>query len=304
MAKADLVNGFQLSAVNYYHKVLYLGCCSSPRSDSRWGRNTSALYSGTKNMFKYFVKIFKINRYRKIILFLPVIPPTIWCFEFCYTKCFCEFQGFHFYYDTIYRYILASFSEKPVVYCLIYHFVVPTTRIFSWGVHSLFSKEAVNLFLLLTHVETVFRRTPYFVATSLFDNPFSRFFKAMHFSAKDLFVRFHFTGAIFTKKTSDEKLKTFFLPKNRIKRSTLELSNFGQNVKTKVRENKSRSSKGPTILSDLPRYSRYRVFCLKKCVMFKGLKNLFDLSKSSRNWVFEFSRVNCSRWWAHGRFVC
>ena len=27
--------------------------------------------------------------------------------------------------------------------------------------------------------------------------------------------------------------------------------------------------------------------------MFKGPKNLFELSKSSRNWVFEFSRVNC-----------
>ena len=33
-------------------------------------------------------------------------------------------------------------------------------------------------------------------------------------------------------------------------------------------------------------------FCLKKWVMFKGPKNLFELLKSSRNWVFEFSRVN------------
>ena len=29
-----IVNGFQLPAVNYYHKVLHLGCCSSPRSGS------------------------------------------------------------------------------------------------------------------------------------------------------------------------------------------------------------------------------------------------------------------------------
>ena len=37
-----------------------------------------------------------------------------------------------------------------------------------------------------------------------------------------------------------------------------------------------------------------RFFCLKKCVMFKGPKNLFELFKSSRNWVFEFLRVNCT----------
>ena len=29
-----IVNGFQLSAVTYYHKALHLGCCSSPRSAS------------------------------------------------------------------------------------------------------------------------------------------------------------------------------------------------------------------------------------------------------------------------------
>ena len=29
-----IVNGFQLEAVNYYHKELHLGCCSSPRSAS------------------------------------------------------------------------------------------------------------------------------------------------------------------------------------------------------------------------------------------------------------------------------
>ena len=27
-----IVNGFQLPAVNYYHKALHLGCCGSPRS--------------------------------------------------------------------------------------------------------------------------------------------------------------------------------------------------------------------------------------------------------------------------------
>ena len=113
------------------------------------------------------------------------------------------------------------FFDKPVVYCLTYVFVVPTTRIFSWGVHFLFSNEAVNLCLFLT--------TPNFVATSLFDNPFSRSFKALHFSAKALIVSFCFMGAIFLKKTSDEKLKIFwciFLPKNWIKRSNFRTFEF------------------------------------------------------------------------------
>ena len=90
-----------------------------------------------------------------------------------------------------------------------------------------FSNEAVNLCLFLTHVETVFRGTLYFVAKPLFENPFSRSFKALNFSAKDLFVSFHFTGAIFLKKTSDKKLKTFvmyFFTKKSNK--TFELSNF------------------------------------------------------------------------------
>ena len=122
---------------------------------------------------------------------------------------------------------LTSFSDEPVVYCLIYLFVVPTARIFSRGVHSFFSNEAVDLCLFLIHAETVFRGTPYFVARSLFDNPFSGSFKAFHFSAKDLFVSFHFMGVIFLKKTSDEKLKTFvvyFFTKKLNK--TFELYNF------------------------------------------------------------------------------
>ena len=155
--------------------------------------------------------------------------------------------------------LVQGFLNKPVVYCLIYLFVVPTTRIFFVRNSFLFfSNEAVNLCLFLTHVETVFCGTPYFVATSLFDNPFSRSFKALHFSAKDLFVSFRFTGAIFLKKTSDKKLKTlvtfFFNQKVEKNVQTFELSNSGQNVKTKVRENERKSSKGPTILFDLPRY--------------------------------------------------
>ena len=32
-----IVNGWKLPAVNYYHKTLHLGCCSSPRSASDYG---------------------------------------------------------------------------------------------------------------------------------------------------------------------------------------------------------------------------------------------------------------------------
>ena len=78
------------------------------------------------------------------------------------------------------------------------------------GIH-FFSNVAVNVCLFLTHVETVFRGTPYFVAASLFDNLFSRSFKAFHFSAKDLFASFCFTSTIFLNKTSGEKLKASVL---------------------------------------------------------------------------------------------
>ena len=86
-----------------------------------------------------------------------------------------------------------------------------------------FSNEAVNLCLFLTHVETVFRGAPQFVATSLFDNPLSRSFKALHFSASDLFV------------SSREREKIVQGSNNFVRPAEI--------------------------------YSRYRVFCLEKCVI-------------------------------------
>ena len=133
---------------------------------------------GTKNMLQ--IIICKINRYRMIIPFLPIIQPTIWCFEFCNTQCFCEFQGFLFYYTTVYRYFLASFSDKPVVYFALSTFSKFQQRVF-FREEFLFSNEAVNFCLFLTHVETVFHGTSYFAATPLFDNSFSKSFKALHF---------------------------------------------------------------------------------------------------------------------------
>ena len=41
--------------------------------------------------------------------------------------------------------------------------------------------------------------------------PISRCFKPFHYSVKNLFVSFRFMGAIFLKKKSDEKLKTFVM---------------------------------------------------------------------------------------------
>ena len=38
-----IVNGFQLPAVNCYHKALHLGCCSSPRSASDYTTSRSRL---------------------------------------------------------------------------------------------------------------------------------------------------------------------------------------------------------------------------------------------------------------------
>ena len=74
--------------------------------------------SVTKNMLQILRKIFKINRYRKIIPFLPVIQPTVRCFEFCKTQWFCEFQGFLFCYDAIYRYFWLLFPTNQLYIAL------------------------------------------------------------------------------------------------------------------------------------------------------------------------------------------
>ena len=49
----------------------------------------------------------------------------------------------------------------------------------------------------------MFRGTSYFTTTSLFDVPFSKSFKALHFSAKHLFASFRLKDASFRKKISD-----------------------------------------------------------------------------------------------------
>ena len=121
---------------------------------------------------------------------------------------------------------------------------------------SFFSNEAVNLCLLLTHVETVLRGTPYFTATSLFGIAFSKSIKALLLSAKDLFVSFRLTGAIFRKKISEE---CYFIYNNRIN-----LWNFQtfecRNVMTKVQDNERNSSSDHKLLFELRRYFSYREF--------------------------------------------
>ena len=150
-------------------------------------------------------------------------------------------------------------------------------------------------------------RTSHFVATSSFDNPFSRSFKALHFLAKELFVSFRFTGTIFLKKTSDKKLKTFviyFFTKKSNK--MFEPWNFrilAEMLKRnfeRMRGNRPRVQQFCLTYQDIWDIEIWDVesfFCLKKCVMFKWLKNLLELLKSLWNWVFEFSRVNCIQEW-------
>ena len=80
---------------------------------------------------------------------------------------------------------------------------------------------------------------------------FSKSFKALSFSAKKLFVSFRSTRVIFT-------TWCYFVYNK--SNETFELSDFriSRNVSTKVGDNERKSSKGPKILFDLPRYSRYR----------------------------------------------
>ena len=58
-------------------------------------------------------------------------------------------------------------------------------------------EEIVNLCLFFPHVERVFFRTPYFVAISLFVIPFSKSFKALHFTPIGLLFNLRFMGTIF-----------------------------------------------------------------------------------------------------------
>ena len=71
-----IVNGFQLPAVNYYHKALHLGCCSSPRSASSYCstvesdrfrcRRSEVLYG--KSIHKSFVKFIRKHLCRSLFL--------------------------------------------------------------------------------------------------------------------------------------------------------------------------------------------------------------------------------------------
>ena len=195
-----------------------------------------------------YVKIFKINRNVAIYTFFQLLNQQSDALNSITLN---ALEGFLFYYDTIYWYFLVSFIDEPVVYRLNYFFIVPTTCIFFDEPITFFSNEAVSLCLLLTHVETVIRGTQYFAATSLFDIPFSKSSKALSFSAKNQFVSFRSTRVIFT---------TWYYFVYNKSNETFELSDFriSRNVLTKVGDNERKSSKGPKILFDQPRYSRYR----------------------------------------------
>ena len=98
------------------------------------------------------------------------------------------------------------------------------------------------------------------------------------------------------------KTKNFgdvFLGKKRIKRLKFRTSEFWTKYEIEsLREQEkivqvSNTFVRPTEIFQISRFEILRVFCQKKCDMFKGPNNFLKLSKSSRNWVFEFSGVNC-----------
>ena len=120
------------------------------------------------------------------IPFLPLIEPTIRCFKFLNPECFRNFEGFFFKYHPIIWNFLTSFSNKPVGNCFISQSQLPQRVRFCEEDIPVFSKEVVNLCLFFTHIERVFFGTPYFAATSLFVIPFSKSFKALHFTPTGL----------------------------------------------------------------------------------------------------------------------
>ena len=121
-------------------------------------------------------------------------------------------------------------------------------------------------------------KTPYFVATFLFHSPFSRSFKALHFSARDLCISFR------------KNFCDVFLPKNRIKRSNFRTFEFWPNVKTKVRENeRSKNFVRPTEICKI-----LRVILPKEVRNGQGTEEFVVAIKTFEKLRIQFSGVNCN----------
>ena len=114
-------------------------------------------------------------------------------------------------------------------------------------------------------------KIPYFVATFLFDNPFSRSFKALHLSAKDLFISFR---------------------KN--------ICEFWPNVKTKVRENeRSNNFVRPTEICKIS-----RVILPKEVRNGQGTEEFVLAIKTFEKLRIQFSGVNCNDAFVELFFFC
>ena len=176
-----------------------------------------------------------------------------------------------------------------------------------------FSKEVVNLCLFFTHVERVFFGTPYFAATSLFVIPFSKSFKALHFTPIGLLFNLRFMGTIFLSQRTKNGLfefTTLYAFKNQMHDSkTFEWSNSMEKVRILLKKlgevRKSSSYRGkfiqgtdkfvqPTEMFEFSSIRVIDIFCLKRVREFWGPTNLFDLTRCSSFRVFELSRVNCT----------
>ena len=115
-------------------------------------------------------------------------------------------KDFFFKCDSLNWNFLASFSNKPVENCFIYYGRSSRSACF-------FVKKTLlsfpKKFSICAYVERVFFGTSYVAATSLFVIPFSRFFKAIHFTPIGLLFNLRFMGTIFISQRTKNGLFEF-----------------------------------------------------------------------------------------------
>ena len=137
----------------------------------------------------------------------------------------------------------------------------------------------------------MFHGTPYFVATSLFDNPFPRSFKALHFSPKRLICRFSFYGHHLSQENVWRKTKNFcdvfFLTKSF--RILVEMLNISSREWEEIVQG-SNNFVQPTKIFEISRFEISRVFLPKEVHNVQGTEEfVWGIRKFEKLsiWVFE-----------------
>ena len=118
----------------------------------------------------------------------------------------------------------------------IYLVVAPTAYAFSWRRHSFLFQRSCQFVLIFHPCRKVFIGTPYFAATSFFVIPFSKSFRALHFTPIGLLFNLILRASFFSRKEPRmvclKSRRFVYVFENRMNDSkTLECSNSCQKVR-------------------------------------------------------------------------